>query len=147
MVTYTHMNSTFRRGRISLLGIVSALLAALTLPMAASATTGIETSVPVRVVLTDKGAVWTPALTKLHPDTDTTFEIKVVNKTAQAHSFRLGYRETKVLPKGASQFFYYSFHLVGRTAWQVKHGTPRGAGQSGVFNVKLPKSFSGGELG
>jgi hypothetical protein len=115
--------------------------------MAAAATTGIETSVPVRVVLTDKGAVWTPALTKLHPDTDTTFEIKVINKTTQAHSFRLGYRETKVLPKGASQFFYYAFHLVGRTAWQVKHGNPRGAGQSGVFNVKLPKSFSGGELG
>jgi hypothetical protein len=120
---------------------------AVTLPVAASATTGIETSVPVRVVLTDKGAVWTPALHKLHPDTDTTFEIKVINRTAQAHSFRLGYRETKVLPKGASQFFYYSFHLVGRTAWQVKHGSVQGAGQSGVFNVKLLKSFSGGEAG
>ncbi|MDQ1726730.1 MAG: hypothetical protein QOK14_775 [Frankiaceae bacterium] len=142
------MRSTFRIGRISALSIGAALvLTALTLPGAASATTGIETSVAVRVVLTDKGAVWTPALKKLHPDTDTTFEVKVVNKTAQAHSFRLGYRETKVLPKGASQFFYYSFHVVGRTAWQVRHGTPQGAGQSGVFNVKLPKAFSGGALG
>ena len=123
------------------------VVTALTLPVAASATTGIETSVPVRVVLTDKGAVWTPALTKLHPDTDTTFELKVVNKTAQAHSFRLGYRETKVLPKGASQFFYYSFHLIGQTAWQVKHGSVQGAGHSGTFDVKLQKSFSGGNDG
>ena len=119
----------------------------LTLPVAASATTGIQVTVPVRVVLTGKGAVWTPALAKLHPDTDTTFEIKVINKTAQAHSFRLGYRETKVLPKGASQFFFYSFHLVGPTAWQVKHGTVQGAGQSGVFHVKLQKSFSGAAAG
>lgn len=123
------------------------VVTALTLPVAASATTGIETSVAVRVVLTDNGAVWTPALKKLHPDTDTTFEVKVVNKTAQAHSFRLGYRETRVLPKGASQFFYYSFHLVGPTAWQVKHGSVHGAAQSGVFQVKLQKSFSGGAAG
>jgi hypothetical protein len=123
------------------------VVTALTLPAAASATTGIETSVAVRVVLTEQGAVWSPALRKLHPDTDTTFEIKVINKTTQAHSFRIGYRETKVLPKGASQFLYYSFHVVGRTPWQVKHGTPQGAGQSGVFNVKLPKAFSGGALG
>lgn len=120
------------------------VVAALTLPAAASATTGIETSVAVRVVLTDNGAVWTPALKKLHPDTDTTFEVKVINKTAQAHSFRLGYRETRVLPTGASQFFYYSFHLVGPTAWQVKHGSVHGAGHSGVFHVTLQKSFSGG---
>jgi hypothetical protein len=52
-----------------------------------------------------------------------------------------------VLPKGASQFFYHSLHLVGRTAWRVKHGSVQGAGQSGVFNVKLQKSFSGGEAG
>jgi hypothetical protein len=48
--------------------------------------------------------------------------------------------------RAASQF-YYSFHFVGRTAWQVKHGSVQGAGQSGVFNVKLKKSFSGGEAG
>jgi hypothetical protein len=88
-----------------------------------------------------------PALEELHPDTDTTFEVKVINKTAQAHGFRLGYRETKVLPKGASQFFYYSFHVVGRTAWQVWHGTPQGAGQRGVFTVTLPEAFSGGAPG
>lgn len=118
------------------------------LPGAASATTGVETTLPVSVVLTDKGAVWKPALGKLHPDTNTTYEIKVVNKTTQAHSFRLGYRETKVLAKGASQFFYYSFHLVGPTRWQVKHGTLQGGSQSGVFQVKLQKSLlSGGAAG
>ena len=128
--------------------LVIALAAiALAIPLSASATTGIETSVPVRVVLTDKGAVWTPALSKLHPDTDTTFEIKVINKAAQPHSFKIGYRETKVLPKGASQFFFYSFHLIGKTPWLVKHGNVQAAGLKGKFDVKLQKKFSGGEDG
>lgn len=120
---------------------------ALALPLAASATTGIETTVPVRVVVTDKTVVWTPALSKLHPDTDTTYEIKVVNRTAQPHSFKIGYRETKVLPKGASQFFYYSFHLVGQTSWQVRHGKLPATGHSGSFTVTIQKSFSGGSNG
>lgn len=119
----------------------------LTIPVAASATTGIETSTPVRVVLTEKGAVWTPTVSTLHPDTDTTYEIKVINTTTQPHSFRIGYRETKLLPKGASQFFYYSFHLIGQTVWQVKHGNVQGAGHSGKLVVKLQKTFSGGEAG
>ena len=120
---------------------------ALALPLAASATTGIETSVPVRIVLTDKAVVWTPALSKLHPDTDTTYEIKVVNRTTQPHSFKIGYRETKVLPRGASQFFYYSFHLVGQTPWQVKHGKLPATGHSGSFTVKIQKGFSGASNG
>jgi hypothetical protein len=134
--------SRFRRGRLSGPGIVVALVA-LMVPVSASATTGIETSVPVRVVLTDKGAMWTPPLKKLHPDTDTTFEIRFVNRTSQPHSFKIGYRETKVLPKGASQFFYYSFHLIGPTPWLVKHGDVKGAGVKGRFDVKRQKAFSG----
>src|ERR1700712_647874 len=140
------MNSTSRIGLLSAV-VVGLAAIALAAPLSSSATTGIDTSVPVRVVLTDKGTVWTPALTKLHPDTDTTYEIKVINKTAQAHSFRIGYRETKVLPKGASQFFFYSFHLIGRTPWLVKHGNVQGAGLKGTFNVKIPQSFSGGAAG
>jgi hypothetical protein len=140
------MKPTFRIGRRSAL-VAGVVVTALTIPVAASATTGIETSVPVKVVLTEKGAVWTPALSKLHPDTDTTFEIKVINKTSQPHSFKIGYRETKVLPKGASQFFFYSFHLIGKTPWLVKHGNVQGAGQSGKLNVKLQRTFSGGEDG
>jgi hypothetical protein len=115
---------------------------ALTLPLGASATTGIETSVPVRVVLTTNGAVWTPAVSKLHPDTDTTFEIKVINKTAEAHSFKIGYRETKVLARGASQFFYFSFHLVGPTVWQARHGKVQGSAFHGKFNVTVQHPFT-----
>jgi hypothetical protein len=122
--------------------VVGLLAAALGIPAAASATTGIETTVPVKVVLTDKGVVWTPALNKLRADTDTTFEIKVVNKATQPHSFKIGYRETKVLPKGSSQFVYFAFHLIGKTPWQVKGGTV-GSGQSGKIDVKMRKSFSG----
>ena len=120
---------------------------ALALPVSASATTGIETSLPVKVVLTEQGAVWTPALSKLHPDTDTTYEIKVINRSAEAHSFKIGYRETKILPKGGSQFFFYSFHLIGQTTWQAKHGNVQGAGFHGTFQVKLQKAFSGGNSG
>jgi hypothetical protein len=136
------VNSNTRIGRRVALaaGVVAA---ALVLPLGAAATTGIETTVPVKVVLTDKGAVWTPALNKLRADTDTTFEIKVVNKATQPHSFRIGYRETKVLPKGSSQFVYFAFHLIGKTPWQVKHGNVQGAGQSGKIDVKMRKSFSG----
>jgi hypothetical protein len=143
---YPRMKSTFRIGRASRLIAVLAVTA-LTVTSAASATTGIERSVPVRVVLTDSGAVWTPAISKLHPDTDTTFEIKVINKTTQPHSFKIGYRETKLLPSNGSQFFYYSFHLIGQTSWQVRHGNVQGSGHSGKLTVKLQKSFSGGEAG
>jgi hypothetical protein len=42
--------------------------AALALPIGAAATTGIETSTSVRILLTDEGAVGTPALSKLDGD-------------------------------------------------------------------------------
>jgi hypothetical protein len=116
--------------------------AALALPLGASATTGIETSTSVRILLTDKGAVWTPALSKLHPDTDTTYEIKVVNQTTRPSTFKLGYRQTKVLRKGASQFFYYSFHAIGDIRWTAAAGKAKT--DDGVFHVKLQKTFSGG---
>jgi hypothetical protein len=121
--------------------VVGLAAAALALPVGASATTGIETSTPVRILLTDKGAVWTPALSKLHPDTNTTYEIKVVNQTAKPSTFKLGYRKTKVLQKGASQFFYYSFHAIGDIKWTAAAGKAKTA--DGVFHVKLQKTFSG----
>jgi hypothetical protein len=140
------MKSTTHIGCNSVLGVALAAVA-LAFPVAASATTGVETSLPVRVVLTEQGALWTPALSKLHPDTDTTYEIKVINRSSEAHSFKLGYRETKILPKGGSQFFYYSFHLIGPIRWQAKHGHVQGAGFHGTFQVKLQKAFSGGNSG
>jgi hypothetical protein len=122
--------------------VVGLLAVALALPIGASATTGIETSTAVRILLTDKGAVWTPALSKLHPDTDTTYEIKVVNQTTKPSTFKLGYRQTKVLRKGASQFFYYSFHAIGDIRWTAAAGKAKT--DDGVFHVKLQKTFSGG---
>jgi hypothetical protein len=120
----------------------------LALPVAAGATTGIETSTPVRVILTDKGAVWTPALKKLHPDTDTTYEIKVINRAAKPSTFKIGFRQTKVLPKGASQFFYYSFHLIGNVGWAAAPARTKPASAfHGILHVKLQKTFSGGEDG
>jgi hypothetical protein len=128
-------------GRLSALavGLATAVLA---LPVGASATTGIETSTPVRVILTDKGAVFTPALKKLKPDTDTTYEIKVINRTSKPGSFRIGYRATKRLRKGASQFFYFSFHLIGDVKWSAHSG--KKTTRHGVFHVKLQRTFSGG---
>jgi hypothetical protein len=135
-------------GRKSALAVGLAA-AALALPVGASATTGIESSTPVRVILTDKGPVFTPALAKLKPDTDSTYEIKVINKTSKPGSFRVGYRATKTLRKGASQFFYFSFHLVGNVKWSAKSGSK--TTKNGVFHVHLQKSLlkggGGGELG
>jgi hypothetical protein len=127
-------------GRPSAL-VVALAAAALALPVGASATTGIETSTSVRVVLTDKGAVWTPALSKLHPDTDTTYEIKVVNSAAKPGTFKLGYRQTKVLARGDSQFFYFSFHAIGPIKWTAATGKAKPT--VGIFHVKLQRSFSG----
>lgn len=137
------MNRRSHIGRKSALAAGLAA-AALALPVGASATTGIETSTPVRVILTDKGAQWTPALSKLHPDTDTTYEIKVINKTTKPSTFKIGYRQTKALPKGGSQFFYFSFHLVGDVKWAQTSGSTN---KGGVFHVKIQKTFSGGTDG
>lgn len=136
-----------RMTRISRIGRRAALAAglaaaALALPVGASATTGVETSTPVRVILTDKGVQWTPSLSKLHPDTDTTYEIKVINKMTRPSTFKIGYRKTKTLGKGASQFFYFSFHLVGDIKWTAASG--KATTKGGVFHVKLQKTFSGG---
>jgi hypothetical protein len=95
----------------------------------------------VRVILTDKGAIFTPALKKLKPDTDSTYEIKVINRTSKPSSFRVGYRATKTLKKGASQFFYFSFHLIGDVKWSAKSG--RKTTGKGVFHVHLQKSLLG----
>jgi hypothetical protein len=122
--------------------VVGLAAAALALPVGASATTGIETSTPVRVLLTDKGAVWTPALSKLHPDTDTTYEIKVINKSAKPSTFKLGYRSTKLIARGQSQAFYFSFHAIGDIKWDAATTSAKTA--SGTFHVKLQKTFSGG---
>ena len=135
------MRVTPTRGKSAALLLV--LACALAVPSGAAATTGVETSVRVKVLLTANGAVWTPALSKLHPDTDTTFEIKVTNTAAQAHSFKIGYRETKLLRSGATELVYYTFHLVGPTVWLARHGKVQGSSFHGRFDVKVPTPFAG----
>jgi hypothetical protein len=115
---------------------------ALVLAPAAGATTGIEVTVPVKVAITEGGVVFTPAATRLHPDTDTTYQVRVVNRTSARRAFQLGYRKTRLLAKGASEDFYFTFHAVGKIRWSAGDvKTPRA---SGTFDVKLAKGFSGG---
>jgi hypothetical protein len=141
------MTRTSHIGRLFAL-VVAVAAVLLALPVGAGATTGIETSTPVRVILTDKGAVWTPALKKLHPDTDSTYEIKVINRATKPSTFKIGFRRTKLLQKGASQFFYYSFHLIGNVGWTAAPARPKAASAfHGTLHVKLQKTFSGGEDG
>jgi hypothetical protein len=79
---------------------------------------------------------------ELHPDTDTTYQVRVVNRTSARRAFRLGYRKTRLLAKGATEDFYFTFHAVGKIGWSAgDRKTPR---SSGTFDVKLAKGFSGG---
>lgn len=115
---------------------------ALVLTATAGATTGIEVTVPVKVAITESGVVFTPAVTRLHPDTDTTYQVRVVNRTSARRAFQLGYRKTRLLAKGAAEDFYFTFHAVGKIRWSAGDvKTPR---TSGTFDVKLAKGFSGG---
>jgi hypothetical protein len=122
--------------------LLVALAASVTLmPHGASATTGIEVTFPVRVTITDVGVVFTPALRKLHPDTDTTYHVRVINKASTKHAFRIGYRTTKPLAKGASEDFFFTFHAVGKVPWRASNTTAPTA--RGIFDVKLSKGIAG----
>ncbi len=109
--------------------MVGLAAAALALPVGASATTGYR----------DEHLCAHPA--HRQGRRNTTYEIKVIDQTMKPSTFKLGYRKTKVLKKGASQFFYYSFHLIGVMKWTAAVGKAKTA--SGVFHVKLQKTFSG----
>lgn len=125
----------------TLFGSAAAALG-LALPGAAPATTGIEVTVPIKVTLSDSGVVFKPAVGKLHPDTDTTYQVRVVNRSSAKRTFRLGYRSTKPLAHGATEDFYFTFHAVGTISWSAGNLQARGA--KGVFDVKLAKTFTGG---
>jgi hypothetical protein len=126
-----------------LLFLIAALAAGtIVMPRGAAATTGIEVTIPIKVTITDRGVVFTPAVHKLHPDTDTTYQVRVVNRASRKHSFRIGYRVTRPLAKGASEDFYFTFHTVGKVRWRASTATAPTA--KGIFDVKLAKGFSGG---
>jgi hypothetical protein len=80
----------------------------------ATATTAPETTTDVKVTLTDAGVVFKP---RVRPNTDTTLVVKVVNSAKKRRWFRLGGRQTQLLRRGASELFYYSFHLAGPVKW------------------------------
>jgi hypothetical protein len=114
----------------------------LALPAGASATTGTRTDHLVKVTLTDTGAVWSPALKKLHPNTGVTFKFTVINQASQGHFFKVGKRQTKLLAKGGRAVFFYSFVKPGKLPWLTGAGNVRAASFHGVFKVTFPPHFS-----
>jgi hypothetical protein len=114
----------------------------LALPAGAAATTGTRTEHLVKVTLTDTGAVWSPALAKLRPNTGVTFKFTVVNQASQRHWFKVGKRQTKLLPKGGRAVFFYSFVKPGKLPWLTGEGNVSAASFHGVFKVTFPPHFS-----
>jgi hypothetical protein len=81
----------------------------------ASATTGIEEVIPVRITLTDKGVAFSH---HLKPNTNSTIAVKVVNRSSKRRTFKLGWRKTHALQKGGYETFYYSFSVPGKVTWR-----------------------------
>ena len=125
----------------TILGLAATLagVAALASPPIAGATTGIEATVPVRVTLSDSGVTFLP---KLHPETNTTLVVRVVNRSASPRTFTFGFRRTQPLKRGSAVLFYYTFHVAGKVPWR-SHATS-GKTFSGLTNVLIAKMFSGG---
>ncbi|HEY2651313.1 MAG TPA: hypothetical protein VGI50_05280 [Solirubrobacteraceae bacterium] len=127
------------RSRAQLLvttGVISLMLA---LPLAADATTGTQTDLHAKVTITNKGTFWTPATAPRHSaKTGTTVQIKVVNEGPGRHWFRLGTLQTRLLAKGATSTFYYSFSKPGHVAW--RSGPEQNLG-TGKIAVVFPPTF------
>jgi hypothetical protein len=120
----------------SLRGLLVALLVGLVLPVEARATTGIEVTVPVTVSLSDAGVKFSR---KLDATTDTTLQVKVVNRSSTRRWFQLGWRRTHLLRPRGVEYFYYSFHVPGRVAW--RSGGTGGKAFRGSLRVRLPIGF------
>ena len=129
-----------RRHLRTILGFAGTLagVAALASPPSAGATTGIEATVPVRVTLSDSGVLFSP---KLHPDTNTTLVVRVVNRSSSPRTFTFGFRQTPPLKKGGAVLFYYTFHIAGKVPWR-SHAAG-GKTFAGLTNVSIAKMFSG----
>jgi hypothetical protein len=121
--------------------LVSLAALGLAAPLGASATTGTGVTRPFRVTLTDKGASWKPALRTLDPIVGGRLRITVVNRASGSHWFRIGTRQTKVLPTSRSSLFFFTFTKLGRVAWRTGVGTVQSAGYHGFIRVRLPGSF------
>jgi hypothetical protein len=98
----------------------------------APATTGIEEVIPVRITLTDKGVSFSH---RLKPTTNSTIAVQVVNRSKVRRTFRLGWRKTRALRRGAHENFYYSFSVPGNVVWRSAGTT--GKAFQGKIHVKL----------
>jgi hypothetical protein len=137
---FSRMEPARRRVRLPvLLACVAAL--ALALPVGASATTGAGVTRVFKVTLTDTGASWKPALRTLDPIVGGRLHITVVNRASASHWFRVGTRQTGLLPRSRSAVFFFTFTKLGRVAWLTGAGNVRSAGYHGFIRVRLPGSF------
>jgi hypothetical protein len=136
-MTPTH---ALRRRLACLTAGVAAL--ALALPAGALATTGTQTDHKVKVTLTAKGVVWSPALAKLHPKTGMTFKFTILNQTTSKHWFSVGKRRSKVLPTGKTEVFFYFFAKPGTVPWVTGLGSVRAVAWHGGFKVTFPGQFN-----
>jgi hypothetical protein len=107
----------------------------------ASATTGIEQVIPVRITLTDKGVAFSH---KLKPDTMSTVAVTVVNRSSARRTFKLGWRKTHALQRGGRENFYYSFSAPGKVRWHSV-GSVGSVGKAfhGTIRVKLGSLYGG----
>jgi hypothetical protein len=128
-------------GRLATVAPVPARLISLTCAVAAlaavaavsaPATTGIEEVIPVRVTLTDKGVAFSH---HLKPNTNSTIAVTVVNRSSARRTFKLGYRKTHQLQRGAHENFYYSFTVPGKVVW--RSAATKGKAFQGTIKVKL----------
>jgi hypothetical protein len=126
------------RARAQAILAAGAALAALLVPVSALATTGTKTDLRATITITAKGTTWSPRIRNRHAATGTTLRVHVVNQGPGRHWFRLGSRQTKLLAKGASATFFYSFYKVGHVAW--RSGPSKKLG-SGTIPVHFPVTF------
>jgi hypothetical protein len=122
--------------------LAAVCLLALAAPMTALATTGTHTDKKTVVTITNKGATYVPTLAQLKVTTGVTVKVLVVNKASQPHTFQLGTRKTKTLKTGASDTFFYLFHIPTKVSWEVGLGNVRAAAFRGSINVSFPKHFN-----
>jgi hypothetical protein len=102
----------------------------------AGATTAPEMTTNVRVTLTEGGVVFVPSV---HPDTNTTLFVQVVNRARHPRWFQLAGRKTQALPQGGKELFYFSFHLAGVVPWTS--GGPGSKVFRGQIQIAVAKHF------
>jgi hypothetical protein len=122
--------------RLETFAAIAAFAMVTLFPARVHATTGLETTVPVQVTLSDAGVKFS---TVVKADTDTTLELRITNRGVRRRSFRIGDRESHQLRKGQSEFIYFSFHVPGKVAWRSR--ATGGRLFTGKFNVKPADRF------